>query len=59
MARAIEDRYPNMEALAVDLRAYLEGRVVQAYEHGAWAELRKWISRYSSDDTVRVSGPLT
>ena len=23
------------------------------------SQLRKWISRYRSDDTVRVSGPLT
>ena len=45
MARRIEDRYPNMEALAADLRAFLEGRVVGAFESGAWAELRKWVGR--------------
>ncbi|MEO0651059.1 MAG: serine/threonine-protein kinase, partial [Planctomycetota bacterium] len=45
MARPIEDRYPSMSALSDDLRAYLEGRVVQAYASGPWAELRKWIGR--------------
>lgn len=45
MAREIEERYPTTEALASDLRAYLEGRVVAAYETGTWAETRKWILR--------------
>src|SRR4029079_18423014 len=39
------DRYPDTLALAEDLRAYLERRVVGAYETGAAAELRKWITR--------------
>jgi formylglycine-generating enzyme required for sulfatase activity len=34
-----------MEALAQDLRAWLEGRVVRAYETGGWAELKKWVRR--------------
>jgi len=38
-------RYRDMSALAEDLRAYLEGRVVQAYRTGAWAEARKWTQR--------------
>ncbi len=45
MARELTDRYPSMDALAEDLRAYLEGRVVRAYETGAVAEFRKWVSR--------------
>ena len=45
MARPIPERYPDMTALARDLRAYLEGRVVTAHETGAWAELRKWVQR--------------
>jgi len=45
MARAPGDRYPDMEALAVDLRAFLEHRVVNAYETGAIPELRKWVGR--------------
>jgi len=45
MARNPEDRYGDMEALAEDLRAFTEGRVVQAYETGAWAELTKWVGR--------------
>ncbi len=45
MAREPEDRYQTMMALADDLRAYLEGEVVSAYESGAWAEFRKWTQR--------------
>ena len=45
MARKIEDRYPSMQAMARDLRAYLEGRVVGAYETGAVAEFKKWVRR--------------
>ncbi|MCP3915960.1 MAG: SUMF1/EgtB/PvdO family nonheme iron enzyme [bacterium] len=45
MARRPEDRYARMHEVAEDLRAYLEGRVVQAHRTGAVAELRKWIKR--------------
>ncbi len=45
MARDPAARYPNMLALAEDLRAYLDLRVVRAYATGPWAELRKWVSR--------------
>ena len=45
MAREVADRYPGMQELAEDLRAYLEGHVVRAYETGAWAEARKWVRR--------------
>ena len=38
-------RYANAEAMARDLRAWLEGRVVVAHESGAWPELRKWVGR--------------
>ncbi len=45
MARKRSERYATMLLLAEDLRAWLEGRVVAAYEAGAWAEARKWIRR--------------
>ncbi|HEV8112475.1 MAG TPA: bifunctional serine/threonine-protein kinase/formylglycine-generating enzyme family protein [Planctomycetota bacterium] len=45
MARDAKDRYGGMLELAEDLRAYLEGRVVRAYERGLFAETRKWILR--------------
>lgn len=45
MARDPSERYANMLALADDLRAFLEGRVVKAYEVGALAEARKWVRR--------------
>ncbi len=38
-------RYQKVDELAADLRAFLEVRVVRAYETGAWAELRKWVRR--------------
>ena len=45
MARSLERRYPTMAALADDLRAYLENRVVGAYRSGPVAELKKWAVR--------------
>jgi serine/threonine protein kinase/tetratricopeptide (TPR) repeat protein len=45
MTREPRDRYPDMRAMAEDLRAFLERRVVAAYETGAWAEARKWVAR--------------
>ncbi|MCP3918819.1 MAG: protein kinase [bacterium] len=45
MAAAPSDRYSDMGAMAEDLRAYVEGRVVKAHRTGALAELRKWIGR--------------
>ena len=48
MARVTKDRYPDTAALADDLSAYIEGRVVSAHETGAWAEARKWVRRNKS-----------
>ncbi len=45
MHREPAQRYPDMGAMAGDLRAFLEGRVVRAYRTGAWPEFRKWIAR--------------
>lgn len=45
MARDPADRYADTLALAEDLRAYLERRVVRAYETGTWAETKKWVLR--------------
>ncbi|MFT7669525.1 MAG: formylglycine-generating enzyme required for sulfatase activity/serine/threonine protein kinase [Planctomycetota bacterium] len=45
MARDWTQRYANMQDLATDLRAYMEGRVVLAYETGAWPEAKKWVKR--------------
>jgi serine/threonine protein kinase/formylglycine-generating enzyme required for sulfatase activity len=45
MERDIAKRYPTTLALAADLRAYLEGRVVAAYETGRRAEAKKWVQR--------------
>ena len=45
MSRMHSDRYQDMEAVGVDLRNYLEHRVVAAYESGPIAELKKWIQR--------------
>lgn len=45
MARNRDERYPNVESFARDLRAFVEGRVVLAHERGLWPELRKWVAR--------------
>ncbi len=45
MARDIKARYSDTLELAEDLRAFLEGRVVKAYQTGAVVELRKWVAR--------------
>lgn len=45
MRRDPAERYADMVELSEDLRAYLEGRVVRAYESGRYAELRKWVGR--------------
>jgi len=45
MARDPAQRYADTLALAEDLRAFLEHRVVRAYDSGAWAEARKWVER--------------
>jgi WD40 repeat protein/serine/threonine protein kinase len=45
MAREPVDRYPSMVEMAADLQAYLENRVVKAYQHGAVAEFIKWVRR--------------
>jgi serine/threonine-protein kinase len=45
MASKRDERYADMTALAEDLRAWLEGRVVAAFETGAWAQARKWVLR--------------
>lgn len=45
MARQSSSRYADTLELRDDLRAYLERRVVRAYETGTWAETRKWLKR--------------
>ncbi len=45
MARDPATRYRDMSELAADLAAFLEGRVVHAYEAGPLPELRKWVAR--------------
>jgi serine/threonine protein kinase/formylglycine-generating enzyme required for sulfatase activity len=45
MERDPKQRYASMTDLANDLRAYLEHRVVTAYETGAIAEMKKWVQR--------------
>ncbi|MBL8863811.1 MAG: SUMF1/EgtB/PvdO family nonheme iron enzyme [Planctomycetes bacterium] len=45
MQRDPTARYANVEELAADLRAYLEGRVVSARPSGAWVQLSKWVRR--------------
>ena len=39
------DRYPTANAMADDLRRYLELRPVLAYRTGPWVEFSKWVRR--------------
>ncbi len=48
MARDPAHRYPSAAMLAADLRAYLDGRVVQAFRTGIGAELAAWVRRNRS-----------
>jgi serine/threonine-protein kinase len=45
MQRDPSARYADMTGMARDLRAHLEGRVVQAHGGGPLLELRKWVAR--------------
>jgi len=45
MARKPDDRYATMIDMAGDLRAFVENRVVSAYQTGALAEFKKWVGR--------------
>lgn len=52
MTRQPGARYATMLDMASDLRSFLEGRVVRAYETGPVAELRKWVLRNRSFATA-------
>ena len=58
MARRPEDRYQDVLALRDDLRAFVEQRVVRAYERGAWAELKKWVQRNRAITVSAVAAVL-
>lgn len=58
MSREIADRYVDMGEMAEDLRAYIEGRVVRAYETGAIAEFRKWVRRNRGTAVAIAAGLL-
>jgi serine/threonine protein kinase/formylglycine-generating enzyme required for sulfatase activity len=51
-------RYRDVGELAEDLRNYLEGRVVAAYETGALAELKKWVRRNRGLSNSLVAGVM-
>lgn len=45
MSRDLRERYAEASALAMDLRAFLDGKVVRALRAGPLAELLKWGAR--------------
>jgi hypothetical protein len=45
MARSLDDRYADLTAMAEDLRAYRDNRVVRVYRSGPVAEATKWLAR--------------
>ncbi|MEZ5305017.1 MAG: serine/threonine-protein kinase [Verrucomicrobiales bacterium] len=58
MARDRERRYASCLDLAEDLQAYLDGRVVQAHETGALAELKKWVLRNKATSAAAAAAVL-
>jgi serine/threonine protein kinase/formylglycine-generating enzyme required for sulfatase activity len=58
MCRDKSERYADMRELADDLRSFLEGRVVAAYQTGALAELKMWVRRNKSLASSLVAGVL-
>lgn len=59
MQREVAARYPSAEVLAADLRAFLEGRVVQAHRTGLGPELRAWVRRNPAFAAVIGVGATT
>lgn len=55
MARDAVARYADMGEFAKDVRAYLEGHVVAAFETGVTAELKKWVVRNKVVSLVAVA----
>ena len=49
---------PGHGDMAEDLRAFLERRVVRAYETGAWAEAKKWVQRNKALAAARAVAVL-
>ncbi len=45
MSRDVDQRYPDMAAMAADLQSFLELRTVAAWATGPWSELRAWLRR--------------
>jgi len=54
MHRESSRRYSDMGALARDLRAWLEGRVVTAHRTGILIEVRKWVARNRATSAISV-----
>jgi tRNA A-37 threonylcarbamoyl transferase component Bud32 len=59
MARNASERYADTLDLAEELRAYLEHRVVRAYQTGALVELRKWVERNRALAAASAAAILT
>src|SRR5262245_8199247 len=58
MARDPEQRYGSMLEVADDIQAYLENRVVRAYERGSLAEFKKWVVR-NKGMAAGIAGMIT
>jgi len=48
MAREQADRYPTVEAMHADIKAYLEGRVLTAAQYNPLQLLAKWVGRHQA-----------
>jgi formylglycine-generating enzyme required for sulfatase activity/serine/threonine protein kinase len=59
MAREPAARYPDLRALAAELRAWTEHRVVEAHGAGLWRHFRKWLRRNrATAATIAIAAAL-
>ncbi|MEN9890573.1 MAG: hypothetical protein RLY78_868 [Pseudomonadota bacterium] len=56
MAKNVAQRYPTVDALASDLRAWLEHRPVTACRAGRWVRLRKLVRRHRLSSLAVAAG---
>lgn len=59
LSRDASKRYADLAEVALELRAYLEGRVVRAHRTGSWAELVKWVHRNRALALVSAAATLS
>jgi len=57
MCKLPEERYPTAQALADDLRRYLEDKPIQARRPTVWQRMRKWARRHKAVVATACGAP--